>query len=410
MRNALMLSLLAFGVFAGCFGDSSGTDSDNDGLTDSQELDLGTDRQVADTDADGLNDGGEVKQGTNPTNPDTDMDNTSDGDEIANSTDPLDPLSGYTVPPVPTVDATDLLARHAEFVSENPIRKNNGAGHESARVDLTAYCESFGLEAYRHNFTAGIDQANMVCIKWGIDRLNWVVVGGHYDTTTFVGFDESNSQGAYDDGSGTMITFHLAKIFANITPHYTMAFVGLDGEERGLQGATAFVQDFHESPDNPYGNTQVVAAVNLDMIGLNWPGVMAPVNVLSNSNKAIEVADTKRKAMNWPDEQWLVKDGLSLGSSDYAKFGQQGIPTIFFISDFEEMGVPGVPAHQVSTPIGVYPFWHNRDTLESMTLMAGSAENVRLGFQSITEVVAQILHTMAFEKDVKFDGAVKWTN
>ncbi|MEQ9810585.1 calcium-binding protein [Streptococcus jiangjianxini] len=41
-------------------------DSDNDGLTDAQELALGTDPFSSDTDSDGLTDLEEVQQGLNP--------------------------------------------------------------------------------------------------------------------------------------------------------------------------------------------------------------------------------------------------------------------------------------------------------------------------------------------------------
>jgi len=66
-------------------------DSDGDGLTDAEELELGTDPYDPDTDKDRLTDGQEVKTyRTDPLNPDTDWDLLQDGDEvIAHNTDPL---------------------------------------------------------------------------------------------------------------------------------------------------------------------------------------------------------------------------------------------------------------------------------------------------------------------------------
>jgi predicted outer membrane repeat protein len=59
-------------------------DTDNDGLTDSRELQIGTDPNDVDTDDDGLQDGSEVKvYFTDPLNPDTDEDDLTDGDEIS---------------------------------------------------------------------------------------------------------------------------------------------------------------------------------------------------------------------------------------------------------------------------------------------------------------------------------------
>lgn len=64
-----------------------GTDSDNDGLTNEEELSKGTDPGEADTDGDGLNDGDECDLGTDPLDGDSDDDGILDGYE----TDPLDP-------------------------------------------------------------------------------------------------------------------------------------------------------------------------------------------------------------------------------------------------------------------------------------------------------------------------------
>ena len=66
-------------------------DSDDDGLTDGEEVILGTDPFDADSDDDGLTDGQEVEvYGTDPLDPDTDNDGLNDGDEIAAGTDPFD--------------------------------------------------------------------------------------------------------------------------------------------------------------------------------------------------------------------------------------------------------------------------------------------------------------------------------
>jgi len=67
-------------------------DIDGDGLSDSQEVSLGTNAYNPDTDSDGLLDGAEVNQyHTDPLNPDTDGDGYSDGYEVANGMNPLSP-------------------------------------------------------------------------------------------------------------------------------------------------------------------------------------------------------------------------------------------------------------------------------------------------------------------------------
>lgn len=64
-------------------------DTDADGLTDEEELLLGTSVTLPDTDNDGLNDSEEVRVwNTNPLVADTDGDGFSDGDEVNNGYDP----------------------------------------------------------------------------------------------------------------------------------------------------------------------------------------------------------------------------------------------------------------------------------------------------------------------------------
>src|SRR5688500_17394357 len=108
-----------------------------------------------------------------------------------------------------------------------------------------------------------------------------------------------------------MTVIHLAKPFANGTPSCTMAFGAYDGAERGLRGALAFVNDVVKTAQSPYGDVEIVGTVDLDMIGINWPGTMAPVVVLANSEAIAKTADDKRLSMEWPDDQWHRKPNLN---------------------------------------------------------------------------------------------------
>lgn len=64
-------------------GMSEADDNDNDGLTNDQEQQLGTNPESPDTDGDGLKDGEEVRRyRTDPLKPDSDGDGLADGDEV----------------------------------------------------------------------------------------------------------------------------------------------------------------------------------------------------------------------------------------------------------------------------------------------------------------------------------------
>lgn len=68
------------------------SDSDGDGLSNAQEIELGTDPLLSDTDDDGLSDYDEIYvYGTDPLNPDTDGDGLKDGDEPYIGLDPANP-------------------------------------------------------------------------------------------------------------------------------------------------------------------------------------------------------------------------------------------------------------------------------------------------------------------------------
>ena len=71
--------------------DPGRSDTDDDGLSDAEELSAGTDPWNPDTDGDGLLDGEEVARGTNPLSSDSDMDGLSDFDEVCvYGTNPLE--------------------------------------------------------------------------------------------------------------------------------------------------------------------------------------------------------------------------------------------------------------------------------------------------------------------------------
>ena len=88
--------------------DPTNDDTDLDGLTDDQELNVAsTDPLVWDTDKDGLNDGDEVNiHGTNPLLPDTDSDDEDDWLELFQGTDPNDGASSSASEGIPVVDGT----------------------------------------------------------------------------------------------------------------------------------------------------------------------------------------------------------------------------------------------------------------------------------------------------------------
>ena len=78
-------------------------DADNDGLTNDEELALGTDPLSWDTDGDGLDDYYEINTShTDPLLPDSDCDGVRDDAELAAGTDPNDPASCFKIASIQT--------------------------------------------------------------------------------------------------------------------------------------------------------------------------------------------------------------------------------------------------------------------------------------------------------------------
>jgi Zn-dependent M28 family amino/carboxypeptidase len=322
--------------------------------------------------------------------------------------------AAYVAPARPKVDAAALLSDLKAFAAAYPERRDNLPTHEGARQWLTDRFRSFGLTVWRQNFTTGgLAQANIVGIHWGQVRDQWVVVGGHYDTThddclvsraPLVGevpncMLHQYSAGAYDDGSGTLHTVHLAKAFANVSTYYTVAFVGYDGEERGLQGATAFVNEVL-SGNTTFGEVEIHAALDIDMFGITWPGTNAPTQILDNSAALHKAFDDARKEIGMPDSMAYCADVFEPGSSDFKAYFDKKIPVAFFSSDFGRWTPPGSPA---PAPQGVYPNWHLVDTYDTMQAEAGGAAQLQQGFATAVHLTAALLHAEADQPGLALD-------
>lgn len=313
--------------------------------------------------------------------------------------------TGFMAPEtIPAIDAGALLDDLYDFVKEYPERAGNTDDHLGARDWLADRFNQSGLDVWRHEFENGIAQENIAGIDWGVDRENWVIIGGHYDMTTTDCSAECvtrpYSEGAYDDGSGTMMLVHLAEAFSQIDQYYTIAFVAFDGEERGLQGSGAFFEALIDG-DHPYGAVSSRAMLNLDMFGLNWPAIDAPIYFDENSPELQAFVEEHRQELGLPDDM-IEYTGITLGRSDYAHWMSAGVPTGFFISNFEKWQLPaGIP---LVVPQGAYPFWHVEDTYETMEVMAGDAQALEESFQMAVDLASGVTWFLSADPDTVLTG------
>jgi Zn-dependent M28 family amino/carboxypeptidase len=320
----------------------------------------------------------------------------------------------YTAPGAPSVDAATMLSEFKAFVKTYPKRQGNHADHVGARNALAAELGAAGLSVWRQSFHNGIAQENICAAKIGsVHPTEWIVVGGHMDSTTWdstvfapggTGLAHLVSEGAYDNGAGTRLTVALAKAFAPLNSAYSILFCAFDGEERGLQGS-ARVKAAMDVNGLPWTVDATRAMMNMDMFGINWP-VRAPIyaEVRSDHTGLRSQIDAIRSQEGIPTSMFKFT-GLILGQSDNRHWHQAGVPTVFYISDFQELGVPAsnnVPpgVHVPATPQGAYPFWHHDDTYETMLVMAGGDAALTASFQVALNVASKTLAVMAFHPEI----------
>ncbi len=118
---------------------------------------------------------------------------------------------------------------------------------------------------------------NVVGVVEGTDPVlkhQYVVFSAHMDHIGITaGRPDSINNGADDDGSGTVGVLELAEAFSRkkAAPRRSLIFLTVSGEEKGLWGSAYFASHPPVSLDS------VVADLNMDMIGRNWPDTIAVI-------------------------------------------------------------------------------------------------------------------------------------
>ena len=140
---------------------------------------------------------------------------------------------------------------------------------------------------------------------------------------------DSICNGADDDGSGTVSVVELAEAFTHVgaRPKRSVIFMTVSGEEKGLWGS----QYFSEHPTVPL--PQIVADLNIDMVGRNWKDTIvaigkehsdlgATLNRVAAAHPELRMAPIDDR---WPEENFYYR-------SDHYNFARKGVPILFFFN------------------------------------------------------------------------------
>jgi hypothetical protein len=135
--------------------------------------------------------------------------------------------------------------------------------------------------------------------------------------------------GADDNASGTVAVVELAEAFATLTPRpkRSIVFLTVSGEERGLWGSRYFA----DHPTIPV--EQIVANVNVDMVGRNWPDTIVVIGKEhSDLGETLNRVNAEHPELNmtaiddiWPEQSFYTR-------SDHYNFARKGVPVLFFFN------------------------------------------------------------------------------
>ena len=182
---------------------------------------------------------------------------------------------------------------------------------------------------------------NTVGILIGSDpalRQEYLVYSAHMDHIGTAGAEgagcraqgaDSVCNGADDDASGTVGILELAEAFTRkgARPKRSIIFLTVSGEEHGLWGSDYFAQH------PPVPLSRIVADLNADMIGRNWPDSIvvigkehsdlgATLGRVSAAHPELHMAALDDR---WPEESFYTR-------SDHFNFARQGVPVLFFFN------------------------------------------------------------------------------
>lgn len=135
--------------------------------------------------------------------------------------------------------------------------------------------ESFGMDSVYYQHFSDFFKDNVVAVLPGKTYPEQIIViGGHYDSTSN---DAYTAPGADDNASGTACVLQCARILSGYEFDRTIVFVAFGAEEQGLAGSEYFAARAALEGDN------IMAMVNVDMLGYLAPGDILDVDVISNS-------------------------------------------------------------------------------------------------------------------------------
>jgi Zn-dependent M28 family amino/carboxypeptidase len=244
----------------------------------------------------------------------------------------------------------------ARFASIAPVTSGLGIDLSAAQAANTFQVQPLGgAQLHVHARIQPVERnsaPNVVGILEGSDptlKNEYVAFSAHMDHIGVAGprgsggcraqGADSICNGADDDGSGTAAVVEIAQAFAGMSPRpkRSIIFLNVSGEEKGLWGS----EYFSDHPAVPINN--IVADLNIDMIGRNWKDTIVAIGKEhSDLGATLNRVGAAHPELNmrpiddiWPEENFYFR-------SDHYNFAKKGVPILFFFSgthpDYHQVG------------------------------------------------------------------------
>jgi Peptidase family M28 len=202
--------------------------------------------------------------------------------------------------------------------------------------DSGTFVQRYPIPGSREGRPSGASRTapNVVGVLEGSDPVlknEYIVLSAHMDHVGIGAPVDGDSiyNGADDDASGTTGVIELAEALSmpGARPKRSVVFLTVSGEEHGLWGSAWF------SEHSVVPMSQVVADLNIDMIGRNWKDTIVVIGkehsdlgaTLDRVNRAHP--ELRMKAIDdiWPEENFYFR-------SDHYNFARKGVPILFFFN------------------------------------------------------------------------------
>lgn len=211
------------------------------------------------------------------------------------------------------VDPANLPTDVSVLVRKSDMEQIFGQLETGNKVELEFDLNHKFIPGPRKNY-------NVVAEIRGTEKPDEVVIfGGHMDS-----WDGPGSQGAADNGTGTCTVIEAARILKAVgaKPKRTIRFILFTGEEQGLFGSRAYVEQHKAEMDK-------ISCIFIEDGGANYEGgtyalaSMVPMfdQIMATMNKAFP---------NMPCKMRTVEQMPRGGGSDHVPFNAVGVPGFFW--------------------------------------------------------------------------------